>query len=488
VSRLQPLFEDIVELNNKDDRVISTLELDSRKVSPGTLFLSVTYKSTDGREMDYIIQAVKKGAAAVAYEKRQTDIQLDNNSAVPLIAVDNLHAKIGVIASRYYGQPSKRLQLIGVTGTNGKTTFIYLLTQAFELLGKKCGMMGTIGNGYINNLKKTMLTTENAVDIQRKLSNFLDAKVNTVCMEVSSHGLEQNRVSELDFDIAVFTNLSHDHLDYHETLEQYVAAKKKLFQFPNLDMIIVNRDDLVGRQILENHRAKKSITYGMEQGDIFPRNLKVDEKGIEFSVRWNNMTVTLCSPLLGEINVSNLLAVVACLLGSGVVLTQIEAIIPQLFPPPGRMEVFRGPGDTPKVIVDYSHTPDALKSALLSIIKLKQGKLIVVFGCGGDRDSGKRPQMGRIAEQYADMVIITDDNPRSESPKEIIRQIQAGMSYPAKVIHDRRTAIQEAIRLSSVHDIVLVAGKGHEDTQITNHGVFDLSDRDVVEKTLKVMS
>ncbi len=484
--RLGDLFDDVADTREYRNRRVGSLRLDSRQVEPGSLFFAIPGETGDGR--NHITEALERGASAVSYEKRQAGLPDLDKGAVPFIAVDDLRSKISVIAARYYGHPSRHLDLVGVTGTNGKTTFTFLLAQAFELLGRKCGVMGTIGNGYVNAIHKSLLTTGNAIEVQKQLAMFLDDKAQVVCMEVSSHALAQDRVSGVDFDIAVFTNLSQDHLDYHGTHSRYAAAKKKLFMSGDLDLIVVNHDDALGRDILRAHSAHRSITYGLEGGQVVPSNLLVDVDGIHFDIHWADQTLHFFSPLLGKINVPNLLAVIACLLGCGTTIDEIQNILPHLSPPPGRMELFGTTTAAPKVVVDYSHTPDSLQKALMSLRPLTQGRITVVFGCGGERDTTKRAQMGHIAEQYADRIILTDDNPRTESSKEIIRQIRFGIDGAVDIIPDRRQAIGEAICRSRSEDVVLVAGKGHEETQITCDGVIPFSDRAVVNEWLGMSS
>ena len=494
---LDYLFDSIVDSNYPMDRLeqmdqtVTGIQLDSRSVVLGDLFIAMPGGVVDGRQ--YIVQAINQGASAIGYESIEYDKKLGQeiSNDVAMLPVANLRDSVSEIAGRFFDHPSKKIQVIGVTGTNGKTTFSYLMAQALGSLGRKCGFMGTIGNGYPHSLEKSLLTTDNAVAIQQRLAEFACEHARSVCMEVSSHGLSQSRVSGVKFDIAVFTNLSQDHLDYHPSFEKYGEEKAKLFAFEDLNLAVINTDDQFGRRLFEQHQAKKAISYGMHQADISPTKLVVGQKGIEFDVEWQGETINVKSPLIGVINVPNLLAVIACLLGSGAALESIPKVIGSLSSPPGRMEVFQMEKSTRSattVVVDYSHTPDALERALCSLKQIAKGELTVVFGCGGDRDKGKRSQMGRIAEQFADKVIVTDDNPRTEPPEEIVEQILAGMVTAPRVIHGRKEAIESAICWGDPEGFVLVAGKGHEDYQITRDGVVELSDREIVTQAMRAMS
>ncbi|NKB75917.1 MAG: UDP-N-acetylmuramoyl-L-alanyl-D-glutamate--2,6-diaminopimelate ligase [Gammaproteobacteria bacterium] len=487
---LSDLFGSIISTDSEMDRQITGIELDSRCVGEGDLFVAMPGDVVDGR--NYIAQAINQGAAAVSYESSGYEgcVAEILDDEVVMLPVENLRANVSEIAARFFDHPSKKMKMIGVTGTNGKTTFSYLMAQAWELLGQKSGMMGTIGNGYPMKLQKSALTTDNAIAIQGRLASFVCEQAETVCMEVSSHGLSQDRVSGVEFDIAVFTNLSQDHLDYHLTLEKYGEEKAKLFAFPHLNLAVINADDEFGQVLLQENTAKNSISYGLSIADISPINLCVDHQGIKFDVAWKGKMVQIRSSLIGLINVPNLLAVIACLVGCEVGLEEIGNAIKKLKPPPGRMEVFVSAAknnSTAKVVVDYAHTPDALKRALSSLKHISDGEVMVVFGCGGDRDKGKRAQMGRVAEQFADQVIVTDDNPRTESPQAIAEEILSGMEVPSRVVHCRKKAIEIAMSCCDPNGFVLIAGKGHEDYQLTNDGVTELSDRDIVKRALERM-
>ena len=484
---LSELLAGMTELDTNLDCEILAPQIDSREVKAGDLFIAMPGASVDGR--NYLDMALKRGASVVVYEalanpyedgdSTQYHHEIDTNK--PVLPIADLRSKTSEIAARFYDYPSSKLKVVGVTGTNGKTTFSYLLAQAWQSLGYSSAMMGTIGNGAVDSLKKSALTTADAISVQRTMSEFVDKGMDIVCMEVSSHGLSQDRVSSIRFDTVVFTNLSQDHLDYHGDLKRYGEQKAKLFGFDGLQLAVINCEDSLGQQLIKHHKAKRCLSYGFAQGDVRPERLIIDESGIRFVLQWQGERVAISSSLLGEVNVSNLLAVAACLLGMGVALGRLPEVFERFVPPPGRMELFTANNEVdntlPKVVVDYAHTPDALKRALQSLRQISDQELVVVFGCGGDRDRGKRPMMGRIAEQYADQVIVTDDNPRNEPSEKIVADIVAGMSEQPMIVHDREQAITEAICPTpgvSQTRMVLVAGKGHEDSQTSKNGVIHL--------------
>lgn len=483
---LRALLRGLAEVAPRHDRPIAGLSLDSRGVARGHLFIAVPGARHDGR--DHIPLAVQRGAAAVVREKKRAPPARD--CGVPSFDIAGLSAHVGGIAARFFDHPSARLQSVGITGTNGKTTCAYLIAQALDLLGRRCALMTTLGTGFIGEMQPSPLTTADALATQRALSELLARRAVAVCVEVSSHGLEQGRVNGVAFDIAVLTNLSRDHLDYHRSMARYRAAKRKLFEFDGLGCAVINIDDRFGRDLLRRHRAARCLTYGVgNAAAVRARNLKLTENGIAFDVEYQDRSAPLRSPLTGAVNVPNLLAAVAALLCCGYGLDEIAAVAGRWRAPPGRMQWLRAPGrgrSQPAVVIDYAHTPDALERALTSLVPLCRGRLWVVFGCGGDRDPGKRPLMGRVAETLADRVMVTDDNPRSEAPERIAAQITEGMTGQATVIHDRRRAIETAIAAAAAEDIVLVAGKGHEATQTVGDRVLELSDRDIVAEALAV--
>ncbi|MDF1683141.1 MAG: UDP-N-acetylmuramoyl-L-alanyl-D-glutamate--2,6-diaminopimelate ligase [Legionellaceae bacterium] len=457
---------------------IKNLQNNSRKVSPGDVFLAYPGAASDGR--NYIQQAVDAGAVAIVYEpKNYTPPECD----IPCVAYSNLAASLGKLACEYYGNPTRKLSVTGVTGTNGKTTIAYQLAQAHELLNTKTAYMGTIGEGCVGELKPLLNTTPDALHIQQLFYNYVQEDIKTVCMEVSSHALCMGRVDGVEFTQAIYTNLSHEHLDYHGTLEAYAAAKAQLFASPELKIAIINQDDdhaaIMRAQIPDGCKA---LTYGLEQVcDVRGVNLRLGMRGSVLDVESVFGNFELRLGVLGRFNIYNSLAVLTSLLAYGYALADVLAIMPKLVSSPGRMEQV---SDSPVVLVDYAHTPDALENALSTLAELKKSRLLVVFGCGGDRDKSKRAVMGRIAGEYADYVILTSDNPRTENPEAILDDIQAGLEAGPQVlrIEDRKQAIERALQLAESDDIILIAGKGHEAYQEIGHERFPFSDQAVVEQ------
>ena len=486
---LSELLAGICELDSGQDRLIGSLQLNSQNVRPGDVFVALPGVTADGR--DYIDHAVERHAAAVLFEKQGTSRKDQSAGHIPLIGISSLREQLGEIASRYYNLPSRRMKVVGVTGTNGKTTTAYLVAQALDKQNWSCFYSGTVGTGRVGALQTSSLTTVDAISMHRMLSGFVEKGANALAMEVSSHGLDQGRANGVEFDVGVFTNLTQDHLDYHKSMQRYGEAKARLFEFPSIGTAVVNVDDEFGSSLFENLNARPNgpacITYGTGDADLVPKNRVIDDRGIQFELKYGGDNMDIRSNLLGDVNVSNLLATIGTMLALGSTPEQVSQTIPMLHAPPGRMEVFRGGDAMPAVIVDYAHTPDALRRALRSLRQLCAGRLVVVFGCGGDRDQGKRAQMGAIAEQFADVAIVTDDNPRTEAASEIVGQILAGMKQPAKVIHDRRQAVTEAIAAHGPKDIILLAGKGHEATQAVDGQMLDLNDRKLVPELLGII-
>ncbi len=442
-------------------QVVTGLTLDSREAGPGMVFFALPGRSHDGRE--HIAQAVQAGAVAVVYE---TEDGAQFSGAVPMLGIDGLASQLSAIAGRFHGEPSSQLGLIGVTGTNGKTSVSQMLAQAFSARGEPCGVIGTLGSGLLGELLDHGMTTPDALRVQQQLAQMRDAGARWVCMEVSSHALDQGRVAALDFDIAVFTNLSRDHLDYHGDMESYGAAKAKLFQRP-LKMAVINLDDDFGLR-LATSCAAPVLGYSIQRSsaELYAAEARFDSNGIHAVLHHQGQQAELHSELLGAFNLSNLLAVVGSLLAAGVSLSEAAALVSRVTPPAGRMQRLGG-GGRPLIVIDYAHTPDALEKALAALRAHTAGRLTCLFGCGGDRDNGKRPQMGRIAEQGADRVVITDDNPRGEASSCIIEQICRGIEAPQRVtvLANRAEAIAHTIARAQADDVILIAGKGHETYQ-----------------------
>jgi len=477
---LSELLAGLVSQPLADDPLITGITIDSREVQPGFLFLAVPGTRVDGRR--YMAGALSRGAAAIAFEPDGLPHDSRTDMALP---VPNLRQQIGVIADRYYGSPTHKLQVVGVTGTNGKTTTTHLLAQSLDRSGRRCGLIGTLGCGFPMALDPSQHTTPDALSVHRLMDRFLEDGAQAVCMEVSSHALDQARVAGVNFDIAVFTNLTRDHLDYHGDMDAYAAAKAKLFDFQHLAAAVINADDPFGRELIGRVRPRlRVVSYGLDNGEVRASEVQPSLRGLQLQVATPAGTATVHSSLLGRFNASNLLAVLSVLLVSGLPLAEAVAALAQARPVAGRMERF-GDDHQPLVVVDYAHTPDALDKVLVALREHTRGKLLCVFGCGGDRDRGKRPLMGAIAERLADIVILTNDNPRHESPQAILDEIVSGMRTTPTIVPDRTQAIRVALQESRRGDIVLVAGKGHEDYQQVGDQRLPYSDRETVRALLQ---
>ncbi|WP_043309105.1 UDP-N-acetylmuramoyl-L-alanyl-D-glutamate--2,6-diaminopimelate ligase [Pseudomonas sp. ML96] len=464
--------------------LIRELTLDSRKVRPGDLFLAVPGLAQDGRA--HIADAIARGAAAVAYEAEGSSVV--SAKGAELVAIKGLAGQLSAIAGRFYGEPSRALRLVGVTGTNGKTSVSQLVAQALDLLGERCGIVGTLGTGFYEALQSGRHTTPDPIAVQATLADLKQAGARAVAMEVSSHGLDQGRVAALDFGLAVFTNLSRDHLDYHGSMEAYGAAKAKLFAWPELKCRVINLDDEFGRQLAAESRESRLIGYSLSDASayLYCPEAQFGDHGVQARLKTPQGEGLLRSPLLGRFNLSNLLAVVGTLLGLGYPLDEILSIMPRLQGPVGRMQRFGGE-QLPLVVVDYAHTPDALEKVLEALRPHVTGRLLCLFGCGGDRDRGKRPLMAAVAERLADVVLVTDDNPRTEDSAQIVADIRGGFAKPEAVefVHGRGEAIARLIATAQRGDVVLLAGKGHEDYQEIAGVRHAFSDLDETAKALQ---
>lgn len=472
---------------------LKQMKLDSRKISKGDLFIAIVGHKSDGRR--YITQAIAQGASAVIAEAKgicnHGNIEIRDN--IPIIYLNNLGDQLSKLAGDFYHHPSQQLTVVGVTGTNGKTTITQLLAQWTQLCGHQAAVMGTLGNGILGDISPAQNTTGSAVDIQASLSQFKQQKADFVAMEVSSHGLVQNRVRDINFSAAVFTNLSRDHLDYHGDMLHYEQAKKLLFTDHICNIKIINADDEIGFAWLNEFpqavavAVKRSLIHIKHEKWLQAQTIHYHDNGatIEFDSSWGAGCLT--SRLIGEFNVSNILLGLATLLSLGYELPKLLEVSHKLQPVCGRMEIFSA-ANNPLVIVDYAHTPDALAKALRACRLHCAGTVWCVFGCGGDRDKGKRPLMANIAEQFAEKIIVTDDNPRGESPTGITDDIMQGFIQQNNitVIHDRTKAIAHAVALANTGDVILVAGKGHEDYQIIGDRYLDYSDRATVAKLFGV--
>ena len=459
---------------------------DSRRAQPGVVFAAYPGESRDGR--DFIPQAVAQRVDGVLWEADH--FQWDPALPTPNAGVPDLKTRIGEIAAHVYGEPSRALHMVGITGTNGKTSVAHWLAQAFAQLDRKAAIVGTAGNGFPGALTPALNTTPDAIELQQRLADYRQQGASACAMEVSSHGLVQGRVNGTSFNVAVLTNLSRDHLDYHGDMDSYAAAKAQLFDWPGLDTVVLNLDDAFGQRLEQTTRSARVAGYGFQRGAVVGENLRLSQNGLQLRVRTDWGDADLAAPLLGRFNAANLLAVLTTLLVSDVKLDAACQALAHIQPPPGRMQMLGGDAH-PLVVVDYAHTPDALEKVLATLREIVSGgRLICVFGCGGNRDSGKRPLMGRAAVEGADAVWITSDNPRNEDPRHIIDAILAGVSGAklndsAHVEPDRARAIFEAIGGAHQGDVVLIAGKGHEDYQEIAGERLPFSDVRVARKALE---
>ncbi|MEP6548041.1 MAG: UDP-N-acetylmuramoyl-L-alanyl-D-glutamate--2,6-diaminopimelate ligase [Gammaproteobacteria bacterium] len=477
------------------DARIADLTVNSREARSGSLFFALPGRSAHG--LKFAAEAVKRGATAVLYEP-SADVSLPKlPSSVFAAAVPGLKDLVGRIADRFFKWPSSQLRITGITGTNGKTTCAYLLAQCLEKLGSQAAYMGTIGWGRTASLAAATLTTPDAVTVHRQLAQLRAAGVREVAMEVSSQALDQERVAGVRFHSAAFTHLSRDHLDYHKTMSAYGAAKARLFAAPDLQHIIINVGDAFGRELARKLSGTVPLTAiwigagesgWLAERALFAAQVTLDLRGISMQVDGSFGQAQVATRLLGRFNAENSLVVIACLLSLGTSLSAAAKALAECIAPPGRMEVVEPTaGGKPLAVVDYAHTPDALAKALAALREHCKGALWCVFGCGGDRDPGKRSIMGGIADELADRIIVTDDNPRSENPQAITRAIVSGIKSPGvRVIHDRGEAIATALKEAGPQDVVLIAGKGHEDYQIYGETRRSFSDRREAQRYLGV--
>lgn len=462
---------------------ITNITSDSRKVVGNSLFLAYPGEKSDGR--DYIEDAIKNGASAVLWDSENyfwnPEWQVEN------IPIKKLRLQAGFVASQFYKNPSHNLWMIGVTGTNGKTSITQWLAACLNHLNRKTAVIGTLGNGLPNQLSPTMNTTPDAVLLQEMLASYLSAEAECVAMEVSSHGLSQGRVNGVNFDIAVLSNLTQDHLDYHGTFEAYADAKRSLFIKDDLKFAVLNADDAFGLELEKSLIATKTevLTYGIESGQVKAVDVRLEDTSLVFYAETPYGNAPVKANLVGRFNVYNVLAVLASLLLSKVSIDDAVEAISHIQSVKGRMQQVGG-GKAPLVVIDYAHTPDALEKVLTTLKAQATGKLICIFGCGGDRDKGKRIQMGRIASDLANAVVVTSDNPRTEDPQKIIAEIAEGLHGNFAIEENRAKAISVGIFSAKPGDIVLIAGKGHEEYQEVNGKKYPFSDLEEAKEVLKI--
>jgi UDP-N-acetylmuramoyl-L-alanyl-D-glutamate--2,6-diaminopimelate ligase len=481
------LLAGLAPLPAEFDHLITGLSSDSRRIQPGDLFLAVRGLRCHG--LEFLPTVRQAGAAAVAWEPPYEGA-LEAPAELPLLAVENLRRNLGHIAGRFYGEPSRYLDLVGITGTNGKTSCAHFIAQVLD--SGNCGVIGTLGHGVPGRLTAGSHTTPEALNLQRQLAKFRAQGMRFVAMEVSSHALEQGRVVGLHFTVAVLTNLTRDHLDYHGDMASYAAAKQRLFLNHHPRRVVLNLDDPFGRELALSLGGKASrVGYGLGKRPVQGMDAWVWGEALELSPAGLCLRVAsswgrgvLRSRLLGRFNASNLLAALGTLLVLKVPFREALEGLSRVSTVPGRMERFAGSAGRPLVVVDYAHTPHAMEQVLTALSEHTRGRLWCVFGCGGDRDRGKRPLMGACARRYADRVIVTDDNPRTEDPEHIVSEILAGIQdlRGIAVLRDRGQAIDHALSEAGEGDVVAILGKGHEDYQVLGSQTVPFSDREVVRR------
>lgn len=480
------------ELLGRLNATISRISSDSRRLGPGDAFAAYPGAHHDGRA--YIPDAIARGAGAVLWEMQ--GFSWNRAWKLPHLPVDELKTKLGFIADAVYGHPTRDLWMVGVTGTNGKTSCAHWIASGLNAAGRRAAVIGTLGNGLIGALEPGANTTPDAALLQQMLADYRAAGAQAAAMEVSSHGIDQGRVNGVAFDVALFTNLSRDHLDYHATMAAYGAAKARLFAWPGLRVGVINADDAFGQSLLDSARrdGRKVLSYGFGAADIVGAGLtSLPAGGLSFSVEtpWGRGRIT--TRLVGSFNAGNLLGVLGVLLVSGVDFDSALAILDAVEAPPGRMQRLGG-GDRPLAVIDYAHTPDALDKVLTALRPAvgEGGELICLFGCGGERDRGKRPEMGRLAGRLADRVLVTSDNPRGEDPATIASEIVHGLRDTGNrrysVELDRAIAIASAIAEARRGDVVLLAGKGHETYQECDGARQPFSDAEHAARALEAWS
>ncbi|WP_395497033.1 UDP-N-acetylmuramoyl-L-alanyl-D-glutamate--2,6-diaminopimelate ligase [Rickettsiella endosymbiont of Litargus connexus] len=474
------------------DPIIKGLCQDSRQVKPGDLFFAYPGLDRDGRH--FIPEAIAKGAAAILFESEGNSVER-SSSSIPILPLHHLTAQLGPIAARFYDYPSRYLPVIGITGTNGKTSCTHFLADSLQQLQKPCGVIGTLGNGFYGDLKPGQLTTPDAIELQQLLANFRDKQAQAVVMEVSSHRLAQQRLNGTEFSVAAFTNLTRDHLDYHESMSAYAQAKRSIFDLPGVQQAILNADDPYAQLWLTELAEQLPVyTYSLHKPQaawphipqITVKKFDFNEQGLraEIDTPWGEVFIENRF-LMGPFNLSNLLLVLTILKNLHFSLAEISQVISKLKGVKGRMQAFHVPGKA-LVVVDYAHTPDALQQVLRALRPHCAGELYCLFGCGGDRDKGKRPLMAEIAEQEADHIVLTNDNPRDEDPLQILQAIQKGFTGKKSVYRepDRQRAIAYTLATAQPTDVVLVAGKGHEAYQLINGIKYPFDDAIEVQRFL----
>lgn len=477
---LSELLKDvnIKKIDGGGSMKISGIACDSRKVKPGNVFVCITGYETDGHK--YAKSAVENGAVAVVAEHDLPTVD------VPCVIVDNTRKAMSEMAATFYDYPYKKFKLIGITGTNGKTTTTYLIKSILEHLGKKVGLIGTNQNMIGDMIMETSRTTPDSLELMQLFDMIASHNVDYVVMEVSSHALAFDRVTACTFDVGAFTNITQDHLDFHKTMEEYLAAKSILFNICNTG--VVNKDDARSEYLIENARCRNMITYGINQDcDLKASNIILNEDGVKFDINYGGMEEHVDLPIPGEFSVYNALTAIGCCMAENIPLDLAVDGLHSAKGVKGRIEIVRTPGTNYTVIIDYAHTPDGLLNVINAIRGFAKGRIVTLFGCGGDRDASKRPIMGKIAGELSDFCIVTSDNPRTEDPEKIIKQVVEGVKQTDcdyEVITNRFSAIEYALDHAKKNDIILLAGKGHETYQVLGKDTIKFDEREIVQKLL----
>ena len=477
---LSELLKDvnIKKIDGGGSMKISGIACDSRKVKPGNVFVCITGYETDGHK--YAKSAVENGAVAVVAEHDLPTVD------VPCVIVDNTRKAMSEMTATFYDYPYKKFKLIGITGTNGKTTTTYLIKSILEHLGKKVGLIGTNQSMIGDMIMETSRTTPDSLELMQLFDMIASHNVDYVVMEVSSHALALDRVTACTFDVGAFTNITQDHLDFHKTMEEYLAAKSILFNICNTG--VVNKDDARSEYLIENARCRNMITYGINQDcDLKASNIILNEDGVKFDINYGGMEEHVDLPIPGEFSVYNALTAIGCCMAENIPLDLAVDGLHSAKGVKGRIEIVRTPGTNYTVIIDYAHTPDGLLNVINAIRGFAKGRIVTLFGCGGDRDASKRPIMGKIAGELSDFCIVTSDNPRTEDPEKIIKQVVEGVKQTDcdyEVITNRFSAIEYALDHAKKNDIILLAGKGHETYQVLGKDTIKFDEREIVQKLL----
>ncbi|RMA96990.1 UDP-N-acetylmuramoyl-L-alanyl-D-glutamate--2,6-diaminopimelate ligase [Hydrogenothermus marinus] len=489
MNKYKLLYKDFKILKDSKSEEIIHITNNTKDIKPNSIFFAIKGSKFDGHQ--FIKKAVSKGAKVIFISDKSKIKDLKNINAT-IVLVDNTRKAQALVAKKFYGNPSKDLKVIGITGTNGKTTVSNLIYQYLSMYGKEIGIIGTIWYRFKDKIYDAGRTTPDSIKWNELLRKMKNQGAQFISAEISSHAIDQYRVYGTKFEGGIFTNLTQDHLDYHKDMESYFQTKKSFFDYILQEkedaLISTNVDNYYGKRIYEEFKNKNIISYGKESSQFKIKNFETSMEGLYFEVNYKGKILKLKSRLRGDFNIYNISAAFSFLAEYGIDIEFLKEATRKLIPIKGRFEII--PAKDFLVVNDYAHTPDALENILKSLLKIKKRRIIIVFGAGGDRDKTKRPKMGSIAEKYADIIILTSDNPRSEDPVDIIEDIKTGMEMKKDIIEivDREEAIKEAIKIAMPEDIVLISGKGHETYQIIGENIYHFDDSDVAKKYLKMFN